>query len=61
MGGDGQGTTREAQRACEVGREGAQDSREARAVCVNAAARGAEDCGVGVGHGQTWRKSIGIG
>ena len=39
MGGDGQGTTRAAQRAREMGREGMQDTREARAARVDAAAR----------------------
>ena len=35
MGGDGQGTTRGAQRAREVGREGVQDARKTRTVRVN--------------------------
>ena len=46
------GQPREAPRAGEVGREGIQDPREARAVRVDAAARGAEGCAVGDRHGQ---------
>ena len=53
---DGKGTHqdrmgREAQCAREVGREGAQDAREARVTRANAATRGAESCVVGDRHG----------
>ena len=51
MGGDGQGTTRAAQRAREMGREGIQDAHEAKAVRVDAAAGGVEGCAVGDRHG----------
>ena len=44
-----------------MGREGVQDTRETRAVCINATAGGAESCAVGDRHGQTWRKGRGPG
>ena len=59
MGGDRQGTTREAQRAREVGREGVQDAHKTRTVRVNSTTRGAENCAVGDRHRQAWRKSRG--
>ena len=61
MGGGRQGTTREAQRAREVGLEGVQDARKSRTVRVDAAAGGAESSAVGDRRGQAWRKSCGIG
>ena len=42
MGGDGQGTTREAQRDREVGCQEIQDTRQTRTVCVDTAIGGAE-------------------
>ena len=51
MGGDRQGTTREAERVREVGREGIQDTRKTRVVRVDAAAGGVESGAVGGLHG----------
>ena len=44
--------------AREMGREGVQDTRETRAVCINATAGGAESCAVGDRHGQRGGKVV---